>query len=403
MNWAGPPLSSLVWIQEEAIGSRGEPCVESAFIDVTDPEQGVGVAPRNGARAFRRGQPENLVYDVPPGQAAECVFPSRHRVRLKVGIGTAEGFGMCGADPEVFGSVWVDRVKVTSRAWFSGHCKELQTGGSTLTYWIGLAAKPSVHQCDGPSRIATAGESTRGAGKLACADLSARMRTSEDATEYPEPGVPSAAVGEIEIRDGDRPVCRAVQAALRSDFDVFTQNANLAHPMPPVLETPSWRPASVALPPLWEGAEVANFDYFNDARLVRVFRKDRYSTYQYGTELVVQPAHGGDGRFEDVPIADRDALLLPCELVSRSDGKSGCASTPQGSTENDIVIDAGIHGRVAFRERYTNLAPIRFEGATYLVVDSQAESTRDDVAVMLPRPDRAHERVCLMHRVPENF
>ncbi|MCZ7655146.1 MAG: hypothetical protein M5R42_14090 [Rhodocyclaceae bacterium] len=144
-------------------------------------------------KTFQRGEKsQNVTYIVKPGEVAECVFPSGNRVRAKVGAGTARPYGMCGGDPEVFGSVWVNRRKVASRVWFwAGHCRE-ENGNPDVSFKFSGYRNPSVQKCHSeranePEASDNGSRSKSKQPVSVCVDFPEISRFPRDELEYPRP------------------------------------------------------------------------------------------------------------------------------------------------------------------------------------------------------------------------
>lgn len=360
---------------------------------------------------FIRGKPgQSVVYRVMPGEFAECVFPSGNKVRVKVGEGTARPYGMCGGDPEVFGSIWVNERKLSSRFWFAGRCREDGDEPDVIFKYSAMGAAPgrvSFQKCHvrRPSDTTTPVPSPQAQPVEAlsvCVDFPEVSRFPRDEREYPRPGQKTKSVGEVELLTDLHAVCKPVLAELTANFWwLFDSLERDAGP----LRRPSWGDPSVAPPQELAGSSESVFDLDNDGKLDRVMRREFENTYMHGSVLLVERGNS-DSRLQ-VPEASRgsDAWLIPCQI---SAAKGRALECPPFSQKRD---DAGFRvmsqkskDSVHFRSRYTTVLPFFFMGESFLSVGSVSMDTEEFAAVLRPMPaGEAIRPVCLFRRVPENY
>ncbi|CAH0155410.1 hypothetical protein SRABI118_00621 [Massilia sp. Bi118] len=330
------------------------------------------------------------------GELAECRFPSGRRVRVKVGEETGNPYGMCGADPEVFMSVWVDGKKLESRRWFAGHCYRDDPGNPDLHLRFEFTGAHSLAQrCE--TRASAAG-----LRKTACTGYPELTRLAPDTREYPPEGVRPARAGEVELLSGTGQVCTAVLAALRQDFALFSNGLQPGSP----LTAPAWSdpdgPDEARLPKQLRNGDYGIFDLDNDGKPERVLRKEFDDNYMAGNLLLARYGSRAAPAWDPAG-EDRGMTLLPCRIGAPSAALRRCVPFAQnGEAEGDFSADAGPgQEAVTFRGRYLRLEPFFFQGRTWLGVAGIGQ--RHHAAVLEPRPSGAFRQACLFRQVQENF
>jgi hypothetical protein len=340
-------------------------------------------------------------FAVLPGQIAECRFMGV-TVRLKVGAYPGRAYGMCGADGEVFASVWIDRRKLVSREWMTGHCKQ-DFGGPKVSFrlsnLVGLSRGVKFEKCASAYPVGGAAPDTAAAEPAVCVDYPDVASYPVDEIEYPPEGATAAAVGAIEIASGTDSVCAAAQSEWIAT-DAWYRSSG-AGTRPTLLDSEmQWRPAALALPDSMARAEESVLDFDNDGALDRVWRREFSNNYMDGRILLVQ---AGSSSEEPPPATDPDDSfkLYPCQMS----GVASFRACPPFSQQND---EAGFDvpaepGPVYFRGRYTALDPFRFEGTTFVRAVRHSQELADFRAVLRPGAGGQFTPVCLLRRVTENF
>ena len=162
------------------------------------------------------------------------------------------------------------------------------------------------------------------------------------------------------------------------------------------LEETTLSPASLA-PPL-EGVQLVDFDFDNDGQLDQVFMDSREGTYISGTMFYVR--HGPLPEATESRVLSIDELrIYPCQFDRRSTGSAHCP--PYSQKGDELGVNVRIPGKkkgVFFRGRYTVITPFRYDGRTYLGLQSRSADTEDYGAVIEPRKGSAYRSVCLYRR-----
>jgi uncharacterized protein len=359
-----------------------------------------------GIKIFKRGKDrhEFEIFIVRPGQFAECIYPSGTRVRVKVGEGTSRAYGECGADPEVFMSLWVNERKIASRVWFAGHCIESRRENPDVSFKItGVYDGVSVKKCHSTKRGTINPTTKKDAAEplSVCVDFPDVSKYPKDFLEYPRQGTKVPKIGDIELLKGSDAVCQAVLDELRADFNTFSHTSDQSKSK---LTRPNWNDSTVKLPEELAGSSESIFDFDNDGKLDRVFDRSFYNTYMAGDVLLVQYGNSPSRlNVSDSPMEEASGFF-PCQM---SEVRHKIHDCPPFSQEND---EAGfsMEGRnsdapVYFRARYSTIDPFSFQGANYIEASTMDEEAKDFVAILKPLPDRTFQKMCLFRRISENF
>lgn len=330
-------------------------------------------------------RPEKVSLVVKPGEFAECVYPSGFRVRVKVGEGRGYPYGMCGGDPEVFLSLWVNDRKVASRVWFAGHCRE-DNDKTQVTFRI--SAKPC-----GPSSRETV-----------CTDFPNLNGYPVDRIEYPENGKQPPKVGDLELVEGGGRICTAMQEELKKGF--FDKAAGASKADDGDFSYPEWRNLSVDLPKGFEGASAmeSTFDFDNDGKLDRVISLEFMTHYMDGTSLLVQPGLSSASQKEAVLSLDKNSMLIPCQVSGQPADVRECPPFSQKWDEAGFIFGGeSAKNAIRFRARYADVKPFTYKGTSYMLTQSGSEDTSNYFAILKPQPKRKFEYTCLFRQVVENF
>jgi hypothetical protein len=401
-------LISLAYASDEEIRSMTMKCeytnyksfqCESVSISPTIE----GLTQPASVKKFKAGsaKQEHLFF-VLPGEFAECIYPSGNRVRVKVGEETGYPYGECGADPEVFMSLWVNKRKVASREWFAGYCRE-KHGNPVISFKVFNGAR--VKKCHLAMQQENTADITpkQAASKQlsVCVDFPDVSKFPIDLIEYPQQGTKISKAGDIELLKGSDAVCQAVLNELKGDFYTFGKYPDKNNI---TLSRPNWSNASVELPNELEGSSESIFDFDNDGKLDRVFSRTFESRYMDGSVLLVQQGNSTSTlNVSDAPM-DQTSSFLPCHIGETkcniydcppfSQKNDGAKFSMEGRTNKDLVY---------FYARYSNLSPFSFRGTNYIGVSTVSEDAKGFVAVLKPLPNRKFQKKCLLRRVPENF
>ena len=380
--------------------------VETVQIDATAPASADAAA----TKTFRKGERwQSASYRVNVGEAAECVFPSGHKVRAKVGQGTSSGFGQCGGDPEVFLSVWVNERKIASKVWFSGHCAE-QDGVPDVSLRFSGGHDIKVEKCNSlpPKAANTAAgdaKSTASEALSVCVDYPAVESYPRDEIEYPPPGQKPAAPGTIALISGSHKVCAAAQEELNADFNTFGQYSDQTTFK---LSRPNWAAASQeqfdnALLPEIAAGEQSIFDFDNDGKLDRVTRMRFATHYMDAQTLLVESGRSSKKlQVPDGP-SNQHRWFLPCQMSQTHYALADCPPYSQKFDEAGFWMGTNDKPEtVYFLSRYSSLSPFAFKGESYIGVSGQGQA-EDFVAIIKPMPKQTFQRMCLLRQIRENF
>lgn len=377
---------------------------------VSENEKPDGVPPC--IKVFKPGKnnKDNVKFILEPGQFAECIFPSGNRVRAKVGRGVPRPHGDCGADPEVFLSLWVNKRKIASAEWFAAHCIDNRGDVPDLSYDMssvfGGIRVQKCHTAREPVDF-TSDESKPPKEKptvpvQVCIDYPDISKYPVDTLEYPPPGIKVSKAGDIEIVYGSGALANVVRDELRKKNNYFSQEGDTSK----VFKYPVWKESTKKLPGDLSDCEESVFDFNNDGKLDRVFRKSFSSHYMDGSVLLVQAGNSASKLIVPPSAMDKTSIYLPYHL----DGKRKNIDVyPPFSQDNDeanflmSVDEKGKKYEVEFRSRYIYVTPFIYHGTTYIIILSPYEDSQNHVAVLKPMPDGKFQNICLIRKVHENF
>lgn len=365
------------------------------------------------AKTFSRGASpsQSVSYRLNSGRSAECIYPSGNRVKVKVGTGIARPYGMCGGDPAVFISVWVNKRKVLSRHSFAGHCMESDSSRTAfgLTVWgsrIRQCQKAMAPENFEPAEGDSKKMQTNSPLPEACVNFPEVSRFPVDAIEYPPKGVKPVVVGSIQSLRKTHPVCDEVAKALPSMLN------SESLPEGVLLKRPIWSDASETLQtnksikqqyPL-RFTQESFFDFNNDGKPDRVLNSNLESTYMDGSVLLVQLGNSRQQFHALAPLNSASSQLLSCQMDKVHHDIDSCPPLTQESDDAGFFVPAALgQPPIRFRARYTHLDPFFYRGTTYLVASSKSSESMEYFAVLKPLPNSSFLPMCLFREVPENF
>lgn len=204
-------------------------------------------------------------------------------------------------------------------------------------------------------------------------------------------GVPSTAAG----GKSSQSICGLVEDEY---YDIIGQ-LGLRH-LEERTDQPSWQPSTVTIAK--RQTDQADFDFYNDGIVDRIYMAGFEDHYMQGTVLLVQPGRSTSepASVSDDPLEDPKAWFIPCQLSSDPIPLKECPPFSQQHDEAKFLASApGSKPVVWFRVRYTDIVPIRFNGLTYLIATSRSKESRQDVTVMKPLPNRKFAHLCNFPRM----
>ena len=194
----------------------------------------------------------------------------------------------------------------------------------------------------------------------------------------------------VEILEGSDPVCETLRQELtkhwRSNgFD----------------EEPEWRNTDVEIPGELGDTQEADFDFYNNRRLDRVFISSFGNRYMLGSTLLVQPGRSPstvDVAVSD-PLEDPDTWFIPCQLQGKRYPLKDCPPFSQSNDEAGLTVSWNKRTQqVRFPGRYSDVVPLRLQSMTFLLVTASSPESRGYAAILRPLPTRTFRTSCLLHR-----
>jgi len=357
---------------------------------VTIARQPLALLPKDSPKVqiFKGELNQYQVYDsrLRVGDVTECIYPSGNRVRLKVGEGAARGYGMCGGDPEVFLSLWVNQKKIESKLWFRGHC---MPEGDEYKFTISrIDTDPSVEKCHSveyPLINKPLGQNEAPKAE-ACVSFPGISNYPLDTDEYDNGMARVFDIGMHKIITGGEAVCVHVKDGLDKERGLeilkFKDVGKKVHEQMPI-------PSEVSV------------DIDNDGHDERVLKFDFYNNYMHSTQLMINLDSERQDADEQI-MPPPGAWFLPCQFDSNIAEAYDCPPFSEKNDGGELVMGAEKEA-VIFRGRYSILNPFLFEKKNYILVSSVSEDTMNYFAVIKLAQNRKYEKMCLIRREIENF
>lgn len=191
------------------------------------------------------------------------------------------------------------------------------------------------------------------------------------------------------------PVCKSLQAQLLAQY-------------PPQSEgTLDWKTPSSSLPPdLGNAVKEADFDFYNEGTISRVFRAEFAADVLSGSSLLVQPAPSSSVArltYGD-PMVDPHTKFFPCQLANDKAQIEQCPPFGNDPTLQSFSV-YGSKGRMTqpveqFPIRFIDLVPLRIHGTTFVVVSWTIRYPHTHSAVFRPNKQQKFDLVCLLKDPP---
>jgi len=402
---SAPPPASVTSVASppSAAPAAADASTDSALSVACDPKQGVLVlfdakvpAPDAELREARA-----LAKPLRPGDPAfDCEFGPKRGARIKLGALPALPHGQCGADPERFVSIWLDRVKLISEKGYAGRCLYDDT---PLAYV--RVSSSGVRWC---TASALSGELRADKG-LKCTETPRPTRLATiDTDEYPRQRRP--AVGSILIDHAEnRALCEAMIAGSKA----LDGGATPAIEPPPNSQRYLLRSVgheTEAFCELFRG----RFDFDNDRKpddvVLRRCRSGTFDADQYfvAPRLPKLPAETGVKELKR--LRDGARLLVPeswaTERVEFQGQLYRVRALQHVAKERENFRAASSSARhKRLRIDFLHLEPFRYQDVTYLLSAPPEASVaeKDTFVLFRPQPRGLPVEACVFHQVQENF
>jgi hypothetical protein len=371
-------------------------CGASGFVSVAKTASTVGLLPA-GKKIFKEYsyKTEGEKFLVKRSQLAECIYPGGGSVRVKVGEDRGNGHGMCGADNEVFFSVWINKRKIESMQWFSGHCHDDWKVPAPV-FHAGFSSGSSIHL----EKCAVSLEGDKEKPISACIKYPDISRYPVDRIEYPAPGAPVYEVGAINVVQGKGALCDAARRAWLQGGDDETNT---------VMSTPEfsmqpWQETTTRLDT--SGVYVmgqADFDFDNDGVKERVFMIYSDSGYMSGSALVVSGSASGAAPLELRSLSLNKAWIFPCQYAVPSASARDCPPFSQKHDGAGLSVAGVDAGDEALSIRYIDADSFSFGGSNYMTIHGRVMAFHEYLLVLKPLPGKRYERSCLLEKRHGNF
>lgn len=350
------------------------------------------MAPASHSALRRPGdhQPRTTSYRVLPGESAECRFDTKHEVRIRVAAGQAYAHGACGGDPKTFVSIWVDRRKVVSKSWITGHCLTAFGDDAPSFHISGSETRsPVMSKCASP--IIVRGDTIlpqHGRRSDICVEFPDPASYPIDNAEYGDEAKRRFAVGSVRLLQDSAPFCRRLARSLAERFELYDASALQQLPGAEPIRYDRDRRGGEDIP--YFAAE-ARFDFDNDGTSDRVrMLHGEYNYFDGDAVLVDYGAPGGDMGY------------FPCQFDGTADYRQ-CPLIFKDIAEKSFELNVpGSGDKLDFSSRYTTLIPFRVAGTTHVALQSR-RSHPDYAFVLIPRPGKRFDTACVLWKVPPNM
>ena len=164
-------------------------------------------------------------------------------------------------------------------------------------------------------------------------------------------------------------------------------------------DTPDWKETDVVLPSELGQARQADFDFYNDGHMDRVFLSSYGSRVMQGSSLLVQPGSS----FPSVkvtyanPLDDPDTRFYPCQLADKSLSVKECSPFGLYHNNDSFSVYRSKKSRgVEFPVDFSELIVVRVHTATFVVVLGMSSVAPGVAAVFRPNRNKDLELVCML-------
>lgn len=302
----------------------------------------------------------------PAGEATDCQLPDGRRIRIRAGVEQAFAYGMGGADPPAFFSLWIDRrIVLARREWKPGY------GSPSDRRFVAVVVRADeLVTCEAVGEAAT----------LDChsepLDLT---RHPVDTVEYPPSGQERPPIGTVLIAGGapDPSLCRRyldqASGTVDDPYTVFESafasgieftGLHTLYPTTPGLALARVAPDGPVYRIAWFGGETHFFD---------------------GDIMLLAPA--------DTPVERITALTEDIEITA-------LRTPPDGWVFVSGDTAAAYPGAT---NRYIHLMPLRIDGRLYFLATPTNRDERPTAMLVGLGNDLQPFTACEFDRVEPNF
>lgn len=346
------------------------------------------------------------VYSIAP---QNCVFNNGRSIRVKMGLGPVYPYGMGGADPSKWLSVWLDKALVLSRINFG--C--VDEGPCALR--IVVNAK-GINVCLGGEAESPSQQESSKKSKEQCEFTpNEKLSTTRDALEFPAPDErqrPSAgSLATLFARDAQ--FCNSFQLLSESrgrGFDNiwpyvgFPEGAKAIEPEASSLHEFSGDYAKYI------------FDINNDGKKETVIGLHSRNHYRDGdvyfvysnNKVPIPSINGPESPRSESGYAKSAMRILPqywSDYAGTDERQLADNDTDEGSytAKNAASPWWDIDDEPIFRFRYWYLWPFRYKKSTYFLTWSQERGKQHWYTVLRPEPDYRVTEMCIFQTVQVRY
>lgn len=321
----------------------------------------------------------------------ECLISAGKTVRVKVSEGSTMPYGMCGGDPEIWLSVWVDQKKWLSRHQISGRCTTNPMSRMVISLTkVVLCSKKIAQSGDVPANEAESCEVIPRPG-------SAKKR---DLAEYPVSTSKQPEAGTVVIEHGqDAAICKSMIKKGRSELGLAAWTVEL-----PFNADSDFSDAQDH--GLYESSghfSRNQFDIDNDGKAEIVYG---FHPSNHAHDADIYFVSSGKELDDQWPSLSETVLWKHSPYVFPNT-HGHCQTLPCGQKDEDGELTLQNYSergsRLPYRFRYLHVRPFVWQGATYFLLQSMDSSTQHISAVLKPMKRSKLEEVCIFRRIAGNY
>ena len=200
----------------------------------------------------------------------------------------------------------------------------------------------------------------------------------------------AAGAHRVEILTGSDPACATLSQELTGHW--------ASHGLD---EEPQWRDPDFMAPRELGDAEEADLDFYNDGKLSRVLINYNQGDYLSGSSLLVQHGRAADklDLAVEAPLEDPDTWLIPCQLQGKRFPLRECPPFSHVNDDAGLTVSWANGSRhVHFLGRHADIALLRLNGTTFLLVTGSTPEAQGYAVVLKPLPVRTFSTTCVLQR-----
>jgi hypothetical protein len=307
----------------------------------------------------------------------ECVFSNGREVRLKLGSGQSRPYGMCGASPESWISLWVDHKKILSKHVYIPACM-VQSVTKSIIIENNIV---KICQYETSGNFSSLSINT---DSFSCEKNSISNDAQIDEIEYPLTGNKVPAGSRILDYGIDNPICETFAG----------DNWNNLIKKPEFIVKPLNKANTLSK---------TQVDIDNDSELEDVYSESRWGRFEYTHMFILDKNnHEINTLFNALPHSHKFTKVwdeMCVNIVSKLKSTYSESIPETWSSKDKYSVSHLKLNAINKTIRAPHIiTPVIFGNKTYL------EFYSDDIWGLLKlKPDKNYEEICFYHKVKENY